>query len=159
MEPLPSIKSAIAHLSKHGKVLPPGRIRVDGYGDTPEPSCKLLALIASGRKRAGTGLLWGYQHDREPIAQAGDLEIVVDHRGAPVLVTRIVSLQVIPFIEVSAEYATIEGEGDGSWSTGAKVLDSFRASATASARYPQNPCLLSATSLRFCMPYPLRAKR
>lgn len=114
MQPVPSSESLIAELSAQGIILPPGPVRVDGYGDTAELSQELLALITSGRKRAGTGLLWAYQHDREPIAQAGDIEIVVDHLNQPALVTRIVSSQVVAFNEVSAEYAAIEGEGDGS---------------------------------------------
>ena len=46
--------------------------------------------------------------------RAGDIEIVVDHLHAPVMVTRIVSSEIMPFNEVTAEYAAIEGEGDGS---------------------------------------------
>jgi uncharacterized protein YhfF len=101
-------------LAAHGITLPPSPVRVDGYGDTAELSNELTGLIKSGRKRAGTGLLWAYESDGEPIAKAGDIEIVVDHRNRPVLITRIVSSEVIAFNEVSAEYAAIEGEGDGS---------------------------------------------
>jgi uncharacterized protein YhfF len=114
MQPLPSVELLSAQLSARGIVLPPGPVRVDGYGDSAELSTGLLDLIRSGRKRAGTGLLWAYEHDREPIAAAGDIEIVVDHRNQPALITRIVSSDVIAFNEVTAEYAAIEGEGDGS---------------------------------------------
>lgn len=44
----------------------------------------------------------------------GDIEVVIDHRQQPVLITRIVSVEQMPYSEVSAEYAAIEGEGDGS---------------------------------------------
>ena len=121
MQPLPSVESLITQLTALGIVLPRGPVRVDGYGDSPELSTEQLDLIKSGRKRAGTGLLWAYEHDREEIAKAGDLEIVVDHKNKPVLVTRIVSSKVVAFNEVTAEYAAIEGEGDGSleyWSKG-----------------------------------------
>ena len=48
-------------------------------------------------------------------AQLGnDIEIVVDHRNEPALITRITQVQVLPYGEVTAEYAAIEGEGDGS---------------------------------------------
>ena len=114
MEPLPSVEALVEYLSALGVTLPQGPVRVDGYGDTPELSSELLALITSGRKRAGTGLLWAYQHDQEAIANAGDIEIVVDHLNKPALVTRIVSSEVVAFNQVSAEYAAIEGEGDGS---------------------------------------------
>lgn len=114
MLPLPSVESLIARLALHGIELPSGPVRVDGYGDSAELSRALLELIQSGRKRAGTGLLWAYEFDAEPMARVGDVEIVVDHRNEPALVTRIVSSEVIAFDHVGAEYAAIEGEGDGS---------------------------------------------
>ncbi|MBP1467380.1 ASCH domain-containing protein [Candidatus Chloroploca sp. M-50] len=114
MQPLPSIETLIARLAVHGIKLPQGPVRVDGYGNTAELSTELLNLIKSGRKRAGTGLLWAYEHDREPIAATGDIEIVVDHRNQPALITRIVTSEIVAFNEVNAEYAAIEGEGDGS---------------------------------------------
>lgn len=110
----PSLASLVETLGELGITLPPGRVRVDGYGDSPELSESLLRLIRSGRKRAGTGLLWAYEHDGEEIAGAGDIEIVINHLDEPALVTRITSAHVVPYGEVTAEYAAIEGEGDGS---------------------------------------------
>jgi uncharacterized protein YhfF len=114
MPSIPTVESLIAQLGAMGIVLPPGPVHADGYGDSAELSEELLEPIRTGRKRAGTGLLWAYEHDGEHIAQVGDLEIVIDHLHAPALVTRIVSSEIIPFNEVTAEYAAIEGEGDGS---------------------------------------------
>jgi uncharacterized protein YhfF len=48
------------------------------------------------------------------MAKTGDIEVVIDHQNQPALVTRIVKSEVVAFSEVSAEYAAIEGEGDGS---------------------------------------------
>jgi len=112
--PLPSIASLIGKLEASGIVLPPGPVRVDGYGDSEALSELLLSLIRSGRKRAGTGLLWACEYDGEEVSRAGDIEIVIDHLNRPVLVTRITSAMVMPYEEVTAEYAAIEGEGDGS---------------------------------------------
>ena len=39
---------------------------------------------------------------------------MIDHRGEPALVTRLTQVAVLPYGEVTAEYAAIEGEGDGS---------------------------------------------
>jgi uncharacterized protein YhfF len=114
MRPLPSILSLVAKLADHGITLPPGPVHADGYGDSPALSESLLELIRIGRKRAGTGLLWAYEHDGEHIARVGDIEIAIDHLEQPSIVTRIVSSEVVPFENVTAEYAAIEGEGDGS---------------------------------------------
>lgn len=109
-----STDEAIAYLRALGIALPSGAVRVDGYGDSEALSNDLLALIRSGRKRAGTGLLWAHEAEGEPIGQAGDIEIVVDHHGRPCIVTRLLDVYVVPFRDVSADYAAIEGEGDSS---------------------------------------------
>jgi uncharacterized protein YhfF len=106
--------TVLAKLRAQGVRLPPGPVRVDGYGDSPELSEHLLSLIRQGGKRAGTGLLWAQEADNEPMPRPGDIEIVVDHRDEPVFVTRLTRVAVVPFAEVTAEYAAIEGEGDGS---------------------------------------------
>ncbi len=114
MSSLPSPQVLAAELRALGLDLPPGPLRVDGYGDSPELSESLLALIREGRKRAGTGLLWAMQADGDAMPQLGDIEIVIDHEHRPVLVTRLTRVQQCRYDEVSAEYAAIEGEGDGS---------------------------------------------
>jgi uncharacterized protein YhfF len=114
MPTLPSIESLIAKLSSRDISLPAGPVKADGYGDTPELSEELLALIRTGRKRAGTGLLWAYEADAQALPETGDIEIVVDHNNEPALVTRITSVKVVPYSEVTPAYAAIEGEGDGS---------------------------------------------
>jgi uncharacterized protein YhfF len=112
--PLPSAEVLVADLVRRGVVLPPGDIRVDAYGDTADLSRELLNLIVRGKKRAGTSLLWAVEADDECLPRAGDIEIVVDHRNVPALITRITRVDVVAFDEVDAEYASAEGEGDGS---------------------------------------------
>jgi uncharacterized protein YhfF len=114
METLPSITSVLAKLARLGVSIPSGPVRLDGYGDSPALSEELLALIRAGAKRAGTSLLWACEADGEPIPHAGDIEIVLDHRSEPAIITRITVVSVMPFDEVTAEYAATEGEGDGS---------------------------------------------
>jgi uncharacterized protein YhfF len=118
---LPAVAEVVGQLKAAGVVLPPGNVTVDGYGDSAALSHALIELIRSGKKRAGTGLLWAYQHDNQPIAQVGDLEVVVSFDLKPALVTRIKNVTVVPFNQVSAAYAAVEGEGDGSleyWQSG-----------------------------------------
>lgn len=114
MNELPTAESLVAKLSALGILLPIGAVRVSAYGDSPALSEALLALIRVGRKRAGTGLLWAYEAEGEATPKVGEIEIVVDHRNEPAIVTRTTCVQVISYAEVTAEYASIEGEGDGS---------------------------------------------
>ena len=114
MPALPPVASLLEKLAALGIDVPPGRVTVDGFGDSPELSRELIELIRAGRKRAGTGLLWAYEHDADPMPETGSIEIVVDHENEPVLLTRLTRVEVVPFDAVTAEYAAIEGEGDGS---------------------------------------------
>ncbi len=110
----PSVADVIADLHERGIELPASHVRLDYYGDSPELSRSLLAMIRSGQKRAGTSLLWWHEHEGEPIAQVGNIEIVLTHGHHPSIVTRVTRVEVLPYRDVSAEYAAIEGEGDGS---------------------------------------------
>jgi uncharacterized protein YhfF len=114
MLPLPTTASLVETLAARGIDVPPGKVGVGAYGDSAELSRELIELIRAGRKRAGTGLLWAMEHDGEPMPEAGSIEIVVDHDNEPVLLARLASVSIVPFDAVSAEYAAIEGEGDGS---------------------------------------------
>lgn len=110
----PTVTQVVADLAARGIPLPPGPVRLDWYGDTPELSRSLLAMIRSGQKRAGTGLLWQYEHENVPHGAAGDIEIILTHHHRPSVVVRLTSVEVMPYGRVGAEYAAIEGEGDGS---------------------------------------------
>ncbi len=110
----PSLATVVAKLSAAGIEVPPGRLVLDTFGDAPELSRELVALIRAGRKRAGTSLLWSHEHEDEPLPEVGDIGIVVDHEGEPAAITRVVHVHVTAFDEVDEAYAALEGEGDGS---------------------------------------------
>ncbi len=111
---LPSVASILAKMAALEVAVPPGPVRLDVYGDSPALSEALLALIREGTKRAGTSLLWACEAEGVPVPAAGDIEIVLDHHHEPALITRITGVAVVPYCAVGAEYAAIEGEGDGS---------------------------------------------
>jgi len=114
MEALPSPLAVLTKLAAMGVDVPAGPLRVGAYGDSPSLSSELIALICSGHKRAGTSLLWAMQAENERTPSVGEIEVVVNHRNEPAVITRITSVRVVPYDEVTAEYAAIEGEGDGS---------------------------------------------
>ncbi len=82
------------------------------YFDVNEASAnELAALVLAGRKRATASLLWAYEHDQEPLPEPGDLSIVTDYDGTPRCVIETKAVEVVPFVDVSAEFAAIEGDG------------------------------------------------
>ncbi len=140
---MPPLAALITMLHAVGISVPPGRLRIDQYGDSPELSRELIELIRTGPKRAGTSLLWAHEAEAEELPQVGDIEIVLDHEFEPTLVTRVTRVEVIPFNQVTAEYAAIEGEGDGSlefWREG--HWDFFSRECARIGRVPQDDMLV-----------------
>ncbi|MFZ4285673.1 ASCH domain-containing protein [Variovorax sp. HJSM1_2] len=86
------------------------------FGDSEELANELAALVLSGTKRATAGAVWSYEADGKPLPQPGDLSIVTDWSGRPLCIIETQSVEIVPFLEVTAEFAATEGEGDGSLS-------------------------------------------
>jgi uncharacterized protein YhfF len=84
------------------------------FGATPEQADELLAHVLSGTKTATAGALWDYEADGEELPTPGTLGIVTDGRGAPHVLVVTTQVDIVPFDEVSAEHAHLEGEGDRS---------------------------------------------
>ena len=82
------------------------------FGSTPEMADRLLALVLAGTKTAGASQLWDYEASGDPLPRAGDLSIVLDGAGEPRALLRTTDVRVLPFEEVDAEHARLEGEGD-----------------------------------------------
>lgn len=108
----PCIQSVVDDLAMRGIKLPQGRVFLNRFGDPPALSRSLIALIRAGGKRAGTSLLWTHQHEGDPVPAPGDIGIVLDDSEKPALITRVTSVDVRPFNQVTAEFAALEGEGD-----------------------------------------------
>lgn len=85
------------------------------FGATPEHAEELLALVLSGTKTATSSALWDFEHEDEPMPRVGDLAIILDGAERPRALIEIVRVDVVPFDEVDAEHARLEGEGDRSY--------------------------------------------
>lgn len=82
---------------------------------------ELLGLVLAGPKRATAGDLWSYELEGEPLPKSGDYSVVTDGSGSARAIIRTTSVEVVPFSEVTAEFAAAEGEGDlslGYWREG-----------------------------------------
>ena len=84
------------------------------FGDGEALANNLAALVLSGVKRATTGALWCYEADGQRLPVPGDQSVVTNWDGDPLCVIETVQVDVVPFNQVSVEFAAVEGEGDGS---------------------------------------------
>jgi len=87
------------------------------FGDSPELADQALDLVLSGRKTAMTGLYQDYLDQGEPLPRPGELSIILDGGGLPRALVREREVLVVPFGDVTAEMAALEGEGDRSLAT------------------------------------------
>nr|WP_040286042.1 ASCH domain-containing protein [Sporosarcina koreensis] len=85
-----------------------------GFGDSEEMADTLAALVADGTKTATASNYKMYELGDEPLPKVGQYDIVLDGSGSAVAVIRCVAVDVLPFNEVPAEHAYLEGEGDRS---------------------------------------------
>lgn len=84
------------------------------FDDNEGDANALVELVLQGRKRATASLLWGYEVSHKALPKVGDLSIVTDWQGQPRCIIESTEVEVVPYAEVSAAFAAIEGEGDGS---------------------------------------------
>ncbi|GAK84193.1 hypothetical protein JCM19238_1759 [Vibrio ponticus] len=82
-------------------------------------------LVAQGIKRASCSLKQGYDLDQEPLPKVGRLTVVLNWQQEPVCITRHTDVQICPFNQVTAEFAALEGEGDGSYQWWSKAHIKF----------------------------------
>ncbi|MDR1851520.1 MAG: ASCH domain-containing protein [Propionibacteriaceae bacterium] len=82
------------------------------FGDTPQMADELLGLVLEGKKTATCGLLSDYEEEHEPLPEVGDLSIILDGQGRPRALVRNYYVAMLPFKDVDAEQAYLEGEGD-----------------------------------------------
>ena len=75
---------------------------------------ELAQLVLSNTKRATTSLPIEFTSLNEAFPVVGNVSIILDGGLRPVAIIERTSIESIPFALVSAEYAKIEGEGDGS---------------------------------------------
>ncbi|QPF72042.1 ASCH domain-containing protein [Roseateles sp. DAIF2] len=85
------------------------------FGDSEALANELAALVLQGAKRATASSAWSFEVEGRRPPRVGDLSIVTDWSGERALcIIETQAVDVVPFDEVSAEFAALEGEGDGS---------------------------------------------
>ncbi len=84
------------------------------FGATPEHADALLELVLAGTKTATATALWDFEAEDEPVPEPGNLSILLDGTGRPRALIVTTDVRTVPFDEVDAEHAWLEGEGDRS---------------------------------------------
>ena len=90
------------------------------FGDGESLADELASLVLAGTKQATASLLWSHEAEDKPMPEPGDLSIVERWSGEPVCIIETTAVEVSAFEDVGADFAALEGEGDGS-------LESWRA--------------------------------
>jgi uncharacterized protein YhfF len=84
------------------------------FGDSEEMARSLANLVLGGKKRGTAASLWSFEAEGKRVPRCGDLSVVTDFSGKPLCIIETTQVDVVPFDQVDAAFAAIEGEGDGS---------------------------------------------
>ena len=84
------------------------------FDDHESSANELAALVLAGTKRATASLLWTFEVTKRRMPAPGDLSVMTNWSGTPLCVIETRRVDIVPYDEVSAEFAATEGEGDGS---------------------------------------------
>jgi uncharacterized protein YhfF len=84
------------------------------FGNSAALADELAELVLAGRKRATTSLPVEFEAAGDPLPCTGAVGIILDGRRLPVAIVEFTSVTTVAFGAVDADYAAVEGEGDGS---------------------------------------------
>lgn len=84
------------------------------FHDNEQGALELAQLTLRGIKRGSASLVWTYEHDKKRPPWPQSLSVMTDWQGTPLGVIETKTIEAVPFDDVTAEFAAIEGEGDGS---------------------------------------------
>lgn len=82
------------------------------FGDSADMNDALIALVASGRKRATCGAARDYAGRQAELPVAGRCDIVTRWNGTPALVIETVEVTRRRFCDIDEDFALAEGEND-----------------------------------------------
>lgn len=97
-----------------GQEQPRRYVECFAFGFTSDDAREIAQLVLSGTKTATGSVLWSYDADKKPLPSVGDLWIVRAGSDTPVCIIETTDVRIIPFDEVTADYAWDGGEDDRS---------------------------------------------
>jgi len=84
------------------------------FCDNEQDANECAQLVLDGIKQATSPSLWWYQANNEALGQVGDLNIVTNWAGEAQCIIETTKVSIVPFNEITEQYARLEGEGDKS---------------------------------------------
>ena len=95
-----------------GQEQPSRYVESFSFGFTPADAREIAQLVLNGTKTATGSVLWSYEADKKPLPIVGDIWIVTAGSDVPVCIITTTEVRIIPFDEVTADYAWDGGEED-----------------------------------------------
>jgi uncharacterized protein YhfF len=94
-------------------VEPPRRyVESFSFGFSPADAREIAQLVLNGTKTATGSALWSYEADKKPLPMVGDIWIVTAGSDVPACIIETTEVRIIPFDEVTEDYAWDGGEAD-----------------------------------------------
>jgi len=84
------------------------------FCDNKKDADELAELVVQGTKRATASLYLSYEADNDEVPKVGDYSIITDWDGIAQCIVRTKKVDIVPFKDVTSEFAAKEGEGDKS---------------------------------------------
>ena len=112
-----STHSSVPELSERyfkSKGEPPKKIISFYFCDNEKDANECADLVLKRQKRATASSLWWYEENEEKLPEVGDNFIVTNWQGVALCVIEVERVEIVPFNEITSEFAEIEGEGDKS---------------------------------------------
>ncbi|MUV37757.1 5-formyltetrahydrofolate cyclo-ligase [Lentibacillus sp. JNUCC-1] len=95
------------------------------FGDSKDMADELAELVLAGTKTATASNYMLYELENEPLPHVGLHNVILNGEGEAVAIAKTISLEVMPFDEVTEEHAYMEGEGDRSLNYWRSVHETF----------------------------------
>ena len=95
------------------------------FCDNQKDADECAELVLNGVKRATSPALRWHEATNEPLAKPGDLNIVTDWAGNAMCIIETTHVEIVPFNQINADYAYLEGEGDKSLDYWMKVHKAY----------------------------------
>ena len=84
------------------------------FCDNEADADELAQLVLDGVKRATASSLEAMEEGGEEIPKVGGFSVITDWEGIAKCIIRTEAIEIVPFREVTAQFAATEGEGDSS---------------------------------------------